>query len=100
MAKTNLNKKMKCEHKNLKQLCLLNQDILENMTYQSIGIIRIVDDEKDNMVRKFNYRIVRNYILSAVLGGLVVGGVLKGPEVVAKAKEIATQKIVALSQSR
>ena len=84
----------------LKQTCFVNQDILENMTYDAIGIVRIVDEKKDALVRKFNRRIVRNYILSAVFGGLVVAGVMKAPKVIGEVRDFVAQKMTEQSKSR
>lgn len=66
---------------NVSQLCLLNQDTVQIMAYQTWCGTTYSDKRKDNMLKKFNRRVVRNYVLSFILGGLVVGGVIVAPKV-------------------
>lgn len=63
------------------QFGMLDQELLSKMTYQSVLGVSFSDNKKDKLVRKFNRRIVRNYILSAILGGLVVGGAIMAPKI-------------------
>ncbi len=72
----------------ISQLGLLDQEILLKMAYQSKLRTKFSDKKKDALVRKFNRRIVRNYILSAILGGLVVGGVMNAPKVKTKLQTV------------
>ena len=76
------------------QLGIIDQDLLSKMTYQSYLGIRYVDKKSDELVKKFNRRIVRNYILSAILGGLVVGGVVMVSSAVDKAKNQVIEQTI------
>lgn len=80
------------------QFGLLDQDLLSRMTYQSNLGVRYADNKKDELVKQFNRRIVRNYILSAILGGLVVGGVIMAPKVVKKMTSVAVENNLDMSR--
>lgn len=73
----------------MSQLCLLNQDAVQMMSYQTWCGTMFSDKRKDDVLKKFNRRVVRNYILSFILGGLVVGGVV----VASKVKQQMTKQI-------
>ena len=74
------------------QFCILSQDLLSKMTYQSYLGMRFSDKKKDELLKKFNRRIIRNYILCAMLGGLVVSGVIMGPKIVKGIKQTVIEK--------
>ena len=80
--------KRKLVKNSLPQIGLLDQEILSKMAYESKLGTKFSDKKKDALVRKFNRRIVRNYILSAILGGLVVGGIMNAPKVKAKLQTV------------
>ncbi len=74
------------------QFGILDQELLSKMTYQSYLGIRFSDKKKDVLLKQFNRRIVRNYILCAILGGLVVGGVVMGPKIVKDIRQTVIEK--------
>ena len=80
------------------QLGFLDQDLLARMTYQSNLGVRYADNKKDELLKQFNRRIIRNYILSAILGGLVVGGVIMAPKVVKKVTSVAVENNLDMSR--
>ena len=77
------------------QFCMLSQDLLSKMTYQSYLGLRYSDKEKDELLKKFNKRIVRNYILSAILGGLIVGGAVAAPKIADVIQKTVIEKNIA-----
>ncbi|MCR5506962.1 MAG: hypothetical protein K6F04_03895 [bacterium] len=82
----------------MNQLCILDQELLSKMTYENYQSVRFSDKKKDDLVKKFNRRIVRNYILSAILGGLVVGGVIMAPKIKDEIKTVLAKQNTELSR--
>ena len=80
------------------QFGMLDQELLSKMTYETYGAVRFLDKKRDDLVKKFNRRIVRNYILSAILGGLVVGGVIMAPKIKDEIKTALAKQNTELSR--
>ena len=80
------------------QFGMLDQELLSKMTYETYGAVRFLDKKRDDLVKKFNRRIVRNYILSAILGGLVVGGVIMAPKIKDEIKTVLAKQNTELSR--
>ena len=80
------------------QLGMLDQELLSKMTYETYGAVRFSDKKWDDLVKKFNRRIVRNYILSAILGGLVVGGAIMAPKIKDEIKTVLAKQNTELSR--
>ena len=76
----------------MSQFGMLDQELLSKMTYENYQSVRFSDKKKDDLVKKFNQRIVRNYILSVILGGLVVGGVIMAPKIKDEIKTVLTKQ--------
>ena len=74
------------------QFGMLDQKLLSEMTYQSHLGLRYSDKKKDALMKKFNRRIIRNYILFTILGGLIVGGVVYIPKVIENVKSEVIEK--------
>ncbi|MBR4315891.1 MAG: hypothetical protein IKP65_02830 [Alphaproteobacteria bacterium] len=80
------------------QFGMLDQELLSKMTYETYGAVRFLDKKRDDLVKKFNRRIVRNYILSAILGGLVVGGAIMAPKIKDEIKTALAKQNTELSR--
>lgn len=80
------------------QFGMIDQELLSKMTYQSVLGVSFSDNKKYKLVRKFNRRIVRNYILSAILGGLVVGGAIMAPKIKDEIKTALAKQHTELSR--
>ena len=80
------------------QFGMIDQELLSKMTYQSVLGVSFSDSKKYKLVRKFNRRIVRNYILSAILGGLVVGGAIMAPKIKDEIKTALAKQHTELSR--
>lgn len=80
------------------QFGMIDQELLSKMTYQSVLGVSFSDNKKYKLVRKFNRRIVRNYILSAILGGLVVGGAIMAPKIKDEIKTALAKQNTELSR--
>ncbi|MBP3615589.1 MAG: hypothetical protein J6J27_01625 [Alphaproteobacteria bacterium] len=80
------------------QFGMIDQELLSKMTYQSVLGVTFSDSKKYKLVRKFNRRIVRNYILSAILGGLVVGGAIMAPKIKDEIKTALAKQHTELSR--